>query len=68
MSDIEINLEKARAYNKVKKYDQSLEHYELVLEEGGEFSRGDKDKYAWDLYFVKIKENEFTDELEETKG
>lgn len=65
MSDIEINLEKARAYNKVKKYDQSLEHYELVLEEGGEFSRGDKDKYAWDLYFVKIKENEFTDELEE---
>ena len=65
MSDIEINLEKARAYSKVKKYDKSLEHYELVLEEGGELSQGDKDKYAWDLYFVKIKDNQFNDELEE---
>ncbi len=65
MSSIEVNLEKARAYNKVKKYSESLESYEWVLEEGGELSQGDKDKYAWDLYFVKIKDNEFTDELEE---
>ena len=65
MSSIEVNLEKARAYNKVKKYSESLECYEQVLEAGGELSQGDKDKYAWDLYFVKIKDNEFTDELEE---
>ena len=62
---MEINLEKARAYNKVKKYEESLECYDSVLEEGGELSQGDKDKYAWDLYFVKIKDNQFSDELEE---
>ena len=66
MSSVEVNLEKARAYYKVKKYPESLEHYELVLEDGGELSTGDKDKYAWDLYFEKIKNNQFTDELEES--
>lgn len=65
MSSVEVNLEKARAYNKVKKYPESLECYELAIEADGELSQGDKDKYAWDLYFVKIKENEFIDELEE---
>lgn len=66
MSSTEVNIEKARAYNKVKKYDESLEHYELALEDGGEFSPGDKEKYAWDLYFVKIKDNEFIEEIEES--
>lgn len=65
MSSVEVNLEKARAYNKVKKYEESLEIYESLIEEGAELSQGDKDKYAWDLYFVKIKENEFIDELEQ---
>ena len=65
MSNIEVNIEKARAYNKVKKYSESLVNYELALEAGGELSKGDKDKYAWDLYFVKIKDSEFIDELEE---
>ena len=32
MSTVEVNLEKARAYNKVKKYAESLEHYELALD------------------------------------
>ena len=66
MSSVEVNLEKARAYNKVKKYDESLEHYELALEADGELSKGDKEKYAWDLYFVKVKDNEFIDEIEES--
>lgn len=65
MSSTEVNLEKARAYNKVKKYQESLECYESVLNEGGELSIGDKDKYAWDLYFVKIKDNYNNHELEE---
>ena len=38
MSSVEVNLEKARAYNKVKKYGESLEHYELALEADGELS------------------------------
>ena len=66
MSSVEVNIEKARAYNKVKNYEESLKHYELALEADGELSTGDKDKYAWDLYFVKIKENEFIDEMEES--
>ena len=65
MTSIEANLDKARAYNKVKNYESSLEAYELVLNEGEELTKEDKDRYAWDLYFVKIKDNEFTDELEE---
>ena len=65
MTSIEANLDKARAYNKVKNYESSLEAYELVLDEGEELTKEDKDRYAWDLYFVKIKDNEFTDELEE---
>ena len=60
-----VNLEKARAYYKVKKYPESLENYELVLEEGEELTQGDKERYAWDLYFVKIKDNDYTDQLEE---
>ena len=43
MSSVEVNLEKARAYNKVKKYEESLEHYELALEADGELSQGDKE-------------------------
>ena len=43
MSSVEVNLEKARAYNKVKKYAESLEHYELALEADGELSKGDKE-------------------------
>lgn len=66
MSSVEVNIEKARAYNKVKKYNESLEHYELALADGGELSLGDKDKYSWDLYFVKVKDNEFIDEIEES--
>ena len=66
MSSTEVNIEKARAYNKVKNYEESLKHYELALEADGKLSQGDKDKYAWDLYFVKIKENEFIDEMEES--
>ena len=65
MSSPEINLEKARAYNKVKKYEESLEIYEFLDESGFEFSKNDKDRYAWDLYFVKIKENGYIDDLEE---
>ena len=66
MSSVEVNIEKARAYNKVKKYNESLEHYELALADGGELSLGDKEKYSWDLYFVKVKDNEFIDEIEES--
>ena len=35
MSSAELNLEKAREYNKIKKYSQSLEMYEAAIEEGG---------------------------------
>ena len=66
MSSAELNLEKAREYNKIKKDSQSLEMYEAASEEGGELTKGDKEKYAWDLYFVKIKDHPFSRELEES--
>lgn len=66
MSSIEIDLEKARAYNKVKKYQESLEIYESLEESGVEFAKIDKDTYAWDLYFARIKDSLSIDELEES--
>ncbi|AMK15283.1 hypothetical protein [Methanobrevibacter olleyae] len=66
MTSTEINLEKARNYNKVKKYDKSLEIYESLLESGEKLSKNDIDRYGWNLYFAKIKETSMINELEES--
>lgn len=58
-------LDKARAYNKVKKYEESLEVYESLIESGEELTKMDKERYAWDLYFARIKEGSSIDKLEE---
>ena len=62
----ETQIEKARAYYKVKKYPQSLELFESVIESGHELDLIDKERYAWDLYFVNIKENSNIKEIEES--
>ena len=59
------DLEKARAYNKVKKYEESLEIYDSLFEAGEEITKEDKNRYAWDLYFARIKESFSVNELEE---
>ncbi len=59
------DLEKAREYNKVKKYEESLSYYKKVIDMGEELPQADKERYAWDLYFVKIKNTDTISELEE---
>ena len=62
----ETQIEKARAYYKAKKYPQSLELFEEIIESGHELDLIDKERYAWDLYFVNIKENSNIKEIEES--
>lgn len=59
------DLEKAREYNRVKKYEESLKHYQSYLESGEKLSEQDKGRYAWDIYFVKIKNSTNINEMEE---
>ena len=59
-------LDEARKLNQSKNYEESLNIYESLLDSGEELKPIDRDRYAWDLYFVKIKDNQFTDELEES--
>lgn len=60
------NIEKAREYNKVKKYEESLSFYKAAIDSGEELLEQDRQKYAWDLYFVKVKNASNASELEES--
>lgn len=60
-----VDLEKAREYNKVKKYEESLSCYQSYLESGEELPEIDKERYAWDIYFARVKNASTIAELEQ---